>query len=324
MSHLVTPSPGHPVTLVPPLPGIPAVYTGHATHASGRTGCTVILCPSGAIAGVSVRGAAPGTRETDLLRPGNLVERAQAILLSGGSAFGLAAADGVMRWLHERGHGFATAATPVPIVPAAVLYDLQPDAVVWPDAAIGYESCNAAYESSPESSIWGRVGAGAGATVGKLRGAEHASLGGIGYASVSLSDGAVVAAIVAVNALGDVVDPRSGAIIAGTRADDGAWADSTRLILDRPVTHGAGENTTIGCVITSARLDKAACCRVADVAHDGLARAIRPAHTQSDGDTLFALSAPRDDSPPADLTRIGVAAAEAVTQAILNAVISRA
>jgi L-aminopeptidase/D-esterase-like protein len=303
-----------------PLPGFPAIFVGHATHASARTGCTVILCPEGATAGVSVRGAAPGTRETDLLRPGNLVEQAHAILLTGGSALGLAAADGVVRWLHERGYGFPTRAINVPIVPAAVLYDLAAGNIAWPDAEMGYESCRAAYESSDESPIWGRVGAGAGATVGKLRGPDHASAGGIGYASVSLPDGTVVAAIVAVNAYGDVVDPSNGSIIAGTRNDDDSWTDSTRLILEQSTTHGIGENTTIGCVITNARLDKAACGRVADMAHDGMARAIRPAHTQFDGDTLFVLSSPREDSRPADTTQIGVAATEAVTHAILNAV----
>ncbi len=305
---------------MPPLPGIPAVYIGHATHASGRTGCTVILCPAGATAGVSVRGAAPGTRETDLLRPGNLVEQAHAILLTGGSAFGLAAADGVMRWLREHGYGFPTGAINVPIVPAAVLYDLAAESLAWPDAALGYESCRAAVESADESLVWGRVGAGAGATVGKARGPHHAGPGGIGYASLTLPDGTIVAAIVAVNAFGDVVDPRSGSIIAGARNDDATWADTTRLMLQQTPTHALGENTTIGCIVTNARLDKAACCRVADMAHDGLARAIRPAHTQFDGDTLFVLAAPASEAPPTETTRIGVAAAEAVMEAILNAV----
>lgn len=305
---------------MPPLPGISSVFVGHATHASARTGCTVILCPAGATAGVSVRGAAPGTRETDLLRPGNLVEQAHAILLTGGSAFGLAAADGVMRWLSERGYGFPTGAINVPIVPAAVLYDLAAEARAWPDAALGHEACLTAFESPPESLRWGRVGAGAGATVGKARGPRHASPGGIGYASLTLPDGAIVAAIVAVNAFGDVVDPRSGSIITGARNDDDTWADTTRLMLRQSPTHGFGENTTIGCIITNARLDKAACCRVADMAHDGLARAIRPAHTQFDGDTLFIMASSSSDAPPAATTQIGVAAAEAVMEAILLAV----
>lgn len=300
-----------------PLADLPGVFVGHATNKVQRTGCTVIVCPAGAVAGVSVRGAAPGTRETDLLRPGNLVEQVHAVLLAGGSAFGLAAADGVMRWLFERGHGFPTGVVPVPIVPAAVLFDLDLGAPAWPDAAMGYAACEAALHAPP---AWGRVGAGAGATVGKLLGAAHASPGGVGYASLRLPDGSCVAAVVAVNALGSVVDPASNRVLAGPRLPDGRWADSIELILRAASAPLPGRHTTIGCVITSARLDKAACNRVADLAHDGLARAIRPAHTQFDGDTLFALSVAPADAPAADTTRIGVAAAEVVTQAILHAV----
>jgi L-aminopeptidase/D-esterase-like protein len=301
------------------LDGIPHILVGHATDAENRTGCTVILCPEGATAGVAVRGGAPGTRETDLLQPGNLVQQVQAILLTGGSAFGLSAADGVMRWLYERGLGFPTAVVNVPIVPAAVLFDLGVGAVAWPDAAQGYAACEAAQQSAL---AWGRVGAGTGATVGKLLGIAAASPGGIGMASLTLPDGVVVAAIVAVNALGHVVDPHSGRIVAGPRLADGALADSVDLLLrgPAPAAPAIGENTTIGCVITTARLDKAGCARVASIAHDGLARTIRPVHTQADGDTLFALATSPADAPLSDTMLIGVAAVEVVAQAVLNAV----
>lgn len=300
------------------LPNIPGVWVGHASDQAARTGCTVIVCPDGAVGGVDVRGAAPGTRETDLLRPGNLVERANAVLLTGGSAFGLAAADGVMRWLHEHGYGFQTAVTPVPIVPAAVLFDLGVGAVTWPDAAQGYAACAAAQSEPLE---WGRVGAGTGATVGKILGPAQASAGGIGYASRALPDGAIVAAIVAVNALGHIVDPADGGIVVGARLPDGSYANSVDVLLSPQAPPPAvGENSTIGCVITTARLDKAGCCRVASMAHDGFARAIVPVHTQYDGDTLFALSVAAPDAPAADISLVGIAAAAVVAQAILNAV----
>jgi L-aminopeptidase/D-esterase-like protein len=224
-----------------------------------------------------------------------------------------------MRWLYERGRGFPTAVVNVPIVPAAVLFDLGVGAVAWPDATQGYAACEAAEQSAP---AWGRVGAGAGATVGKLLGSAAASPGGIGMASLTLLDGVVVAAIVAVNAFGHVVDPRSGRIVAGPRLPDGALADSVELLLHGPPTAAPtiGENTTIGCVITTARLDKAGCARVASIAHDGLARTIRPVHTQADGDTLFALATGPAAAPPSETLLIGVAAVEVVAQAVLNAV----
>lgn len=303
------------------LDGLANVQIGHATDAEARTGCTVILCPQGAFAGVAVRGGAPGTRETDLLQPGSLVQQVQAVLLAGGSAFGLAAADGVVRWLYERGHGFPTAVVNVPIVTGAVLFDLGVGAVAWPDADQGYAACESAQSTTLH---WGRVGAGTGATVGKLLGPGAASPGGIGMASLTLPDGTVVAAVVAVNAFGHIVEPRTERILAGPRLPDGSFADSIQLLLQAPPsappTPGIGEHTTIGCVITSARLDKADCNRIASVAHDGLARTIRPVHTQYDGDTLFALSVPAPDAPPADSARIAVAAAEVVAQAVLNAV----
>lgn len=303
------------------LAGIAEVQIGHATDRRTRTGCTVILCPHGAVASVAVRGGAPGTRETDLLQPGNLVGQVHAVLLTGGSAFGLAAADGVMRWLYERKHGFPTAVAPVPIVPAAVLFDLGVGEVAWPDAAQGYAACEAAQQSALD---WGQVGAGTGATVGKLLGTAAASSGGIGAASLTLPDGTVVAAIVAVNALGHIADPHTNQIVAGPRLPDGALADSIQLLLD-PVAPaaplpGIAENTTIGCVITTARLDKADCQRLASIAHDGLAHTIRPVHTQFDGDTLFALAVPAPNAPPANSLVLGAAAVEAVAQAVLNAV----
>jgi L-aminopeptidase/D-esterase-like protein len=298
------------------LAAIPQVLIGHATNPEARTGCTVILCPDGAIGGVAIRGGAPGTRETDLLQPGNLVEQVQAILLTGGSAFGLSAADGVMRWLFERGLGFPTSVARVPIVPAAVIFDLGVGSVVWPDAAMGYAACEAAQQAALR---WGMVGAGTGASVGKILGPAQASPGGIGMAQLSVG-AHVVVAIVVVNAFGQVVDPQTNRTLAGPRLADGSFADTVRLLLNEAPPTSIGENTTIGCVITTARLDKAACCRVASIAHDGLARTIRPVHTQFDGDTLFALSVAPPDAPPANITALGVAAAEAVGQAVLLAV----
>lgn len=296
------------------LPGIPAVYVGHAQHATAATGCTVVLCPHGAVGGVDIRGAAPGTRETDLLAPGNLVDRVNAVLLAGGSAFGLAAADGVVRWLYERGHGLPTWAAPVPIVPAAVLYDLRPDAVAWPDAGVGYAAC----EAASEAASWGRVGAGTGASVGKAVRGAMPSPGGIGFATRILPGGHTVAAVVAVNAFGSVVAP-DGRVVAGARLRDGSFSDPLAALLE--YSEGSpGQNTTIGCVITSAPLDPAGCRRVAVMAHDGLARAIVPAHTQFDGDTLFALSSAPAAAQPAGLTLVGVVAAQVVAEAIRAAV----
>jgi L-aminopeptidase/D-esterase-like protein len=204
----------------------------------------------------------------------------------------------------------------VPIVPAAVLFDLQAGNVAWPDANMGYAACEAA---QTEQIGWGRVGAGTGATVGKVLGPQHSSAGGVGMAQINLRDGGVVVAIVAVNALGHAVDPRTDQIIAGPRRGDGSFADSIEIMLHgSPPSVAAGQNTTIGCVITDAALNKAGCCRVASMAHDGLARVIRPAHTQYDGDTLFALATGTVGT--GDVTVIGVAAAEAVALAVLAAV----
>jgi L-aminopeptidase/D-esterase-like protein len=287
---------------------VPGIRVGHWTDLDAATGCTVVLCEQGAIAGVDVRGAAPATRETDLLRPGSLVGRAHAILLTGGSAFGLDAATGVMRYLEERGVGFATQAGPVPIVPAAALFDLgigRSD--VRPDAAAGYAACQAAGETVAE----GCVGAGTGATVAKLGGPGGAIKAGIGTAGRRLPDGTLVAALVAVNAVGGVYDPRTGEPIATPRTTTAA------------VQPLAGVNTTIGVIATTARLDAGGLNRLAISGHDGLALAIRPAHTVVDGDALFALSLPPTGAPmatPADLLALGQAAAEVVAEAILRGV----
>ena len=289
------------------LTDVPGIRVGHWTDREAGTGCTVVLCEQGATAGVDVRGAAPGTRETDLLRPGSLVERVHAVLLSGGSAFGLDAAGGVMRYLEERGVGFPTPAGPVPIVPAAVLFDLGVGrADVRPDAAAGYAACLAASTTVAEGSL----GAGTGATVAKGAGLAGAVKGGIGTASRVLPGGAVLAALVAVNAVGSVHDPATGAVLASPRAAGGG----------DPLVF-AGANTTLAVVATTAPLDVAAASRLASVAHDGLALAIRPAHTVYDGDTVFALSLPpAGATPPVQPVVLGAAAGEVVAAAIVRAV----
>jgi L-aminopeptidase/D-esterase-like protein len=300
---------------------VPGLRVGHVTDAEARTGCTVVLCPpEGAVGGVDQRGGAPGTRETDLLRPMHLVQRVHAVLLTGGSAFGLDAAAGVVRWLEERGIGFDAGVARVPIVPAAVLFDLDVGrADVRPDAAMGYAACQAAADGPPAA---GRVGAGSGCTVGKVLGPGRASPAGIGTASADLGGGLVVGAIVAVNAFGDVVDPRTGQILAGARPLRGeGWADSLATmkgLLGKAALGFAGRGqTVIGVVASNARLDKEEVNKVAQMAHDGLARAVRPAHTLFDGDTLFALAT---GQKKADVNLVGAYAAEVVAAAIVAAV----
>ncbi|MBC7256275.1 MAG: P1 family peptidase [Chloroflexi bacterium] len=298
------------------LTDIEGLEVGHATNREALTGCTVILCREGAMAGVSVRGLAPGTRETDLLRPGTLVERAHAILLAGGSAFGLAAADGVMRYLEEEGVGFEAGPVRVPIVPEAVLFDLSlGSSHVRPDAAMGYAACQAA--SAPQNAQ-GNVGAGMGATVGKLLGMVHACKAGLGMASLTSGD-LVVAALVAVNAFGDVRDPSTGRILAGARRPDGqGFVDTEKaLCVGLPSAQGSWGNTVIGVVATNARLDVAQVNQMASAAQDGLARTISPAHTLYDGDTLFALATGRVEGHPLVVYPL---AAQAVERAVLNAV----
>ncbi|MDI6894650.1 MAG: P1 family peptidase [Bacillota bacterium] len=301
---------------------VPGLMVGHAHDLVALTGCTVVLYPPGAVAGVDVRGSAPGTRETDLLSPINLVDRVHAVLLGGGSAFGLDAAAGVMRWLEERGYGFDAGVARVPIVPGAVLFDLTiGDPRVRPDAEMGYRACENA-RPGPGPVPEGNVGAGAGATVGKLLGPWQATKSGIGSASLRVGRNVVVGAIVAVNALGDVLDPETGQILAGTRSPEGGWAGTARLLLEQADGRSPGfsPNTTVGVVATNAALDKAQATKVAQMAHDGLARCISPVHTMLDGDTIFALSC-GDGSVRGDLSAIGTAAARAVAEAVRRAVL---
>lgn len=299
---------------------VAGIEVGHFTDTRRPTGCTVVLARAGAIAGVDVRGAAPGTRETDLLAPGNLVNEVHAIVLSGGSAFGLDAASGAARWLEAHGVGLDVGVARVPIVPAAVLFDLMVgDASIRPDAAAGYAACAAASSQAPAE---GNVGAGAGAAVGKLFGMARAMKGGIGSASVTVN-GVTVGALVACNAVGDVLDANTGKVVAGARTEDGlALLDSRRALLggELPQSLLPGTNTTIGVVATDAVLaDKAQAQRLALAAHDGLARSIFPAHTQLDGDTLFALGTGRSGRHPGMLL-LAAMAAEATARATLRAV----
>jgi L-aminopeptidase/D-esterase-like protein len=308
------------------------IEVGHAQNEEALTGCTVILCRKGAVAGVDVRGGAPGTRETDLLDPVNLVEKVHAIVLAGGSAYGLDAASGVMRYLEEQKIGFNTGAAKVPIVPAAILYDLNLGrADVRPDSAMGASAAAAARgftASTPPSE--GNVGAGTGASVGKMFGAALAMKSGLGTASVEIGGGVIVGAIVAVNAWGDVIDPKSGEIIAGLRSGKigplriggkDQFAD-TLAMMKKMIGRGvlglaSRSNTVIGVVATNAKLTKAQATKVARMAQDGLARTVRPAHTMLDGDVIFALST---GTKKADVSTVGAFAAEAISEAIIRAV----
>ncbi len=299
---------------------------GQAQDNSALTGCTVILCRKGAVAGVDVRGSAPGTRETDLLDPINLVDKVHAILLAGGSAFGLDAAGGVMKYLEENKIGFNTGVARVPIVPAAILFDLGVGrADIRPDAEMGYKACLAASKAAPAE---GNAGAGTGASVGKLFGVALAMKSGIGSVSLEVGSGIIVGAIVAVNAFGDVLE--DGKIIAGLRSGKVGplkiggkdyFADTFEMLknpIGRTVLNFATHmNTVIGAVATNAALTKVQATKVAQMAHDGVARVIRPAHTILDGDTIFALST---GNKKCDVTTIGAFAAEAMAQAILRAV----
>lgn len=298
---------------------VPGIEVGHFTDPRRPTGCSVVITRQGAVGGVSVRGAAPGTRETDLLEPGNTVNQVHAVLLSGGSAWGLDAAGGVMRWLDEHGIGLNVGPARVPIVPAAVLFDLTlGDATIRPDAHAGYAACLNATSHLPAQ---GNVGAGTGASVGKLFGMHRAMKGGIGTASVTVG-GVTVGALIACNALGDVIDPDTGALIAGARRDNElSLCDTRRSLLAGvpPLPILAGTNTTIGVIATDAKLSKTQAQRLAQIGHDGLARSINPVHTLSDGDTLFALSTGLATSSPG-MTVLCVMAAQAVAWATVQAV----
>ena len=299
---------------------VQGISVGHYSDSRRPTGCSVVLCPEGAVGGVDVRGAAPGTRETELLHPSNLVQQVHGIMLAGGSAWGLDSATGAVRWLEEQDAGLPIGVGRIPLVPAAVLFDVMlGDMHIRPDAAAGYAACQAASRSRPAE---GSVGAGAGAVVGKVFGWQRAMKGGIGTASITVHD-VTVGALVACNALGDVYNPFNGALIAGARTADGSALLNTRDALLRgeeaqPILEGS--NTTIGVVATDAILTKAQAHRLAVTAHDGLARAINPVHTMSDGDTLFALGTGQSGQTLGMMT-LSTMAAEAVAIATARAVL---
>ena len=303
----------------PAITDVPGLTVGHATDLTHLTGCTVVLCGDGAVCGVSVLGGAPGTRETDLLRPENLVERVHAVLVCGGSAFGLAAADGVMRYLEAHGIGFDTGASRVPIVPAAVLYDLDIGSPhIRPDAAMGEAACQAATAGSVAE---GCVGAGTGATVGKLFGLAGAMKSGVGTWSTRVAGEATVGALVATNAFGDVLDIRTGEILAGARDPaTGRFAGTAaRLQAAGPPRPSGGfpTNTTIGVIATDAAVTKAQATRLALLAHAGLARTVVPSHTSLDGDAFFVLGT---GSRAADTLALEAAVADVVAEAVMRGV----
>jgi L-aminopeptidase/D-esterase-like protein len=303
------------------LTAVPGIKVGHHTITERPTGCTAILVEAGATAGVDVRGAAPASAETDLLKPVNLVQQVYAVSLSGGSAFGLDSRTGVMRYLDEKNIGFkAYGSINVPIVPAASLIDLNVgnNPKIRPTADCGYRAAQAA-STAPVAE--GNVGAGTGATIGKSEGAGRAMKGGIGSAAIRMPDGLIVAALVAVNAAGDVIDPATGKVVAGVRTADGkSLADARALLTSGALKQPArlGENTTLGVVATNATLTKTQATKVAEMAHDGFARAIYPSHTMGDGDMIFAL-ATNAQSTPADVSRVGALAAQVVADAVVRA-----
>ncbi len=296
---------------------VPGIRVGHYTYPDAPTGCTVVIADGGAVGGVDSRGGAPGTVETDLLDPVNTVQRANAVVLSGGSAFGLAARDGVVRYLEERGEGYAVGGgVVVPIVSGAIIFDLRVAGGVRPGPDCGHA---AASRASTGAVAEGNVGAGAGATVGKLRGMASAMKGGVGTASITLESGLVVGAVVVVNAVGDVIDPATGRVIAGVRGPGGELLDARRLLRGELPPAAPLRNTTIGVVATNARLTKAQATKVAQMAHDGLARAIYPVHTPSDGDVVFSLATGTLEAG-FDVGQAGALAAEVMAEAIVRAV----
>ena len=316
-----------PATTAPPaqsvrnITTVPGISVGHFTYSERPTGCTVILTPpAGAVGAVDVRGGAPGTVETDLLAPDNTVSQVNAIVLSGGSAFGLASRDGVVRYLDEKKIGYRTGAGPVPIVPGVILYDLgvggRPE--IRPNADCGYKAAASAKAGAIEE---GNVGAGAGATVGKMGGGGRAMKGGLGSTALVTENGLIVGAIVAVNAVGSVIDPRTGKPVAGVRTADGKGLEDPFGLVRRGLVQPgpAREATTIGVIATNARLTKAQALKIAEMAHDGFARAIVPSHTPSDGDTIFVL-ATGDLAGDPNVGSIGALAAEAMADAIIRAV----
>jgi L-aminopeptidase/D-esterase-like protein len=329
-----SPSPSVRVSRDKGLTAVSGIKVGHHTLTERPTGCTVILTETGAVASVDVRGGAPGTRETDLLNPVNHVQQVNAIVLAGGSAFGLDAATGVVRYLEERGFGYDAGVAKVPIVPAAILFDLPfgGNPKVRPTAECGYAAALAATDGPVQE---GSIGAGAGATVGKMGGPTRSMKAGIGSASITMPDGLVVAALVAVNAAGDIIDPATGKVVAGVRGTDGkGFADARTLLRSgafaarRPPGGGRppaaddaprpGQNTTIGVVATNAVLTKVEALKVAQMAHDGYARAISPVHTPADGDTIFAV-ATGTRTGEANVGLVGALAAEVMADAIVRA-----
>jgi L-aminopeptidase/D-esterase-like protein len=299
---------------------VPGIKVGQHTLSERPTGCTVIIVDGeGAAGGVAQRGGAPGTRETDLLDPANMVDKVNAVVLSGGSAFGLDAATGTVKWLEEHNIGWPTGVAKVPIVPAAILFDLpvggKPQ--IRPTADCGYKAAAAA-SSAPVSE--GTIGAGAGATVGKTGGSGRSMKGGLGSYSITMSNGLVVGAIVAVNGVGDIIDPDTGKIVAGVRNPDGTFADARKILRSGQTGQGPrpGENTTIGLVATNAKLTKTQAQRMAMMADDGFARAIFPSHTMGDGDTVFALGTGQWNGE-VNMTQIGALAADVMARAIVRA-----
>ena len=296
---------------------VPGVLVGHATDLEALTGCTAVLFedPEGAIVGVDVRGSSPGTRQTDRLGPHGTVRKTHALVLTGGSAFGLAAAEGVVSYLEESGIGLDIGVTRIPLVSAAVLFDLLVgDPAVRPGPEMGYEAAAAAKSADFAQ---GSVGAGTGATVGNVLGLERAMKGGVGSASVTLEGGLVVGALAAVNAFGDIRDPKTGRVIAGPRLEDGTLGDTVELLPEAAARMGWGENTTLGIVATNAALTKRAASKVAQMSHDGLARAVEPVHTTVDGDVVFAASAGEVEAAT-DI--VGAWSARVMQEAILRAV----
>jgi L-aminopeptidase/D-esterase-like protein len=303
------------------LTDIKGLQVGHYTDKTAATGCTVILCPpTGAVAGYDVRGSAPGTRETDLLRPGNLVQHANAIVLSGGSAFGLDTASGVVRYLEERDIGFHTHVAKVPIVPAAILFDLGlGQSNIRPNADSGYEAC---LDATEEPVNQGSVGAGTGATIAKILGPNHAIKGGLGSASIQMNNGYIVAALFAVNAIGDVINPKTGETVAGPRnLESQGFHNTIDILQERTIDlqPSSPTNTTIGVVATDAPLNKEQVTKFSQMANSGMARALRPAHTMADGDLVFGLSVAQDSDENVDLTALGALAAHVTEEAIMNA-----
>jgi len=298
---------------------VPGIRVGHVTDRRGKTGCTVVLCEEARFAAVDARGGAPGTRETDVLAPANVVRTCHAVVFSGGSAFGLAAADGVMRWCSEHEIGFATTRRRVPIVTGAVLYDLGVgDATAFPGAEAGYLAASRAKRGRVAE---GSVGAGTGATVAKLLGPERALKGGVGTASVTGPRGLIAGALVVTNAAGSIFDPSTGAMVAGPRGDGGGLIPLAETLARRTAQMEALlENTTLMCVATNATLDHHQVQRLAIQAHDGFARVVAPAHTFADGDVAFALAMGGVEPRADDALIAGALAARAVEQALLRSV----